>query len=65
MPTVKYFYSNILGKNGWVESSDEEVGVRGKQETFRKGEFSIVVFYTGNHSGPSYNYAIDFIWRSR
>jgi len=62
---VKQFYSDVLKKDGWIESNDEDIGVNGKQVTFRREEFSIVIFYTGNQSATAYNYAIDFVWHSK
>jgi hypothetical protein len=61
---VKNYYSAELSQRGWVLSKEESIGIAGKQLTFVKGDFSIVIFHTGKSPNQGYNYAIDYVWRA-
>jgi hypothetical protein len=61
---VKEFYFKILEKDGWVLSAEDTSEAKGRRElTFKKGQFSILIFHS--NASSVYNYAIDFVWSDR
>jgi hypothetical protein len=57
---VKNFYFTQLSQRGWSLFDSDAKG----EITFRKGEFLIGIYYTGNNSKSSnWNYSVSFVWR--
>jgi hypothetical protein len=68
---VKQFYSSKLGERGWRLSREENLkdwfrDYGGKQLTFEKGNYLIVIEYDGdNPNRGRSNYGVSFIWRNK
>jgi hypothetical protein len=65
---VRSFYSDRLTRSGWQLSRERNMtdwfrDFGGRQLTFQKGEYSIVIEYRGDKEpNPDWNYAIDVEW---
>src|SRR5437867_3475883 len=66
---VKTFYAQRLSESGWSLSSERPItdwgrDFGGRRLEFRKGEYSLVVEYSGEKSTEQENYAITLIWKT-
>jgi hypothetical protein len=67
---VRSFYSNKLSASGWQLANERNMrdwfqDFGGRQLTFRKGQYSIVIEYRGDKEpNPDWNYAIDIDWHN-
>jgi hypothetical protein len=65
---VRSFYSDRLSASGWQLTNERNMkdwwrDLGGRQLTFRKGQYSIVIEYRGDKEpNPDWNYVIDFEW---
>ena len=67
---VRSFYSGKLSTSGWQLAKERNMtdwfrDFGGRQLTFRKGQYSIVIEYRGDKEpNPDWNYAIDIEWHN-
>jgi hypothetical protein len=67
---VRSFYSDKLSASGWQLTNERNMkdwwrDFGGRQLTFRKGQYSIVIEYRGDKEpNPDWNYAIDLEWHN-
>ncbi|HBB88251.1 MAG TPA: hypothetical protein DC047_11605 [Blastocatellia bacterium] len=65
---IRSFYSDRLSASGWQLTNERNMkdwwrDFGGRQLTFRKGQYSIVIEYRGDKKpNPDWNYVIDFEW---
>ena len=67
---VRSFYSDTLLASGWQLTNESNLkdwwrDFGGRQLTFRKGQYSIVIEYRGDREpNPSWSYGIDVEWHN-
>ncbi len=65
---VKTFYATQLGSAGWQQTKERNMkdwsrDLGGRELTFGKGEYSVVIEYWGDKAiDPDWNYAINVRW---
>ena len=64
---VKSFYIDKLSKAGWRRTGERKMkdwwrDFGGRELTFRKGEYSIVIEYSGERTDTDWTYAVSLDW---